>query len=366
MDNGIQSLTQEKIKKVIGQKLSYKNLCQELCLPTLYGNSKIKQLQELGTICQYEMTTKPTRYCIIEIYPEAIETFEILNGNDKFQPLFEAALYQILLDNNSDEPLYVSNLDLMKLFMEVNENFIYSCDLQNIIKLNKEEYLYMPEMGGLAYNVLKNWTKAKIERMQERHIINVARGYRLRKQILGADGRFYTKTYNTPFGSPIYKKCATIYAEAYEEAYTEAGLEPIKITENIFEGNSLAKEKNKKKVKHLPKSFYDYIRRLIQKKTREVFKEEGYSDITEAYIISPPEQKWLIEKLRKVYEQYPALEVINEEACRKIMEYKKFSEYTLEQKEEFIKINMAPNPPFKFKQELKKLYEKQKEIETEE
>ena len=128
--------------------------------------------------------------------------------------MFEAALYQKFLEQNGG-PLYVSNLDLLKLFQEVNENFSYACNL-DYMKALGEEFEYMASMGEIIYRILLQWTLRRINQMDARRIVLKRNGFRLYKKYY-IDGKEYSQIYNIPFESNEEKICQQIWDKARYE-----------------------------------------------------------------------------------------------------------------------------------------------------
>lgn len=346
----------EQLKTVIGEPLSYKKLCDRTGLPVKRGNAKIKQLKELDVYCKLVVTQNPTRYTVIEVYPEAIQAFETLNGNDKFQIMFEAVMYQALL-NNHNEPLYLSNLDLLKLFCEVNENFAYACNKFNMIAMG-DEYFYMSDMGMTVYRILKGWTLDRLDRMHQRHIINVSRGYRAYKTYTNEYGT-YEAGIDAPRGSEFARRCAKVCRNAEDEWYARTGMMRPDEKEYWCERHRI------KYSKRMPKSYYEAIKDFRRQEAKEEFCNEGIVNVRPINIIDSPGDDWLKEKLFDIYSKYPALESINGEACRKVLNTQQLDalDLTLEQKVKFIEVNMQPNPVISFKEELKRKKEEGEENE---
>lgn len=136
-----------KLKTIINQKLSYKEICEKTGLPIKYGDSKIAQFRDLDMYCQIDRIEGTKKYIISEVYDEAM--LRELNGNDKYQAVFEAAICQMFLDNG-DSPLYVSYMDMLKGFNEVNYNFPLLCNSSNIQYLDAS-YSSFPQIGQSAY-----------------------------------------------------------------------------------------------------------------------------------------------------------------------------------------------------------------------
>ena len=126
-----------------GQELKYNKLCQALDIPTKVGNAKISQIDDLGMYCRLEQLSSPTRYVVQEVYDGVL--LAELNGNNKYQALFESALYRALIENG-DSPLYLSNMETLELFEEVNENFKIACNRDVMAQLG-EDYANFADMG---------------------------------------------------------------------------------------------------------------------------------------------------------------------------------------------------------------------------
>ena len=134
-----------RLKEIKGEELKYSQLCKKLNLKIKTGNAKVSQLNDLQMYCQLNKLDGPTRYMVEEVYDDVVLGLGILNKNNKYQLLFEAAIYQAFLNNNG-EPLWVSNMEMLRLFQEVNENFSYACNSEVMRKLG-EEFAYMAEMS---------------------------------------------------------------------------------------------------------------------------------------------------------------------------------------------------------------------------
>ena len=109
----------EKLKEIKGKELKYGELCKSLELEPKTGHSKPAQLKELEMYCEMDRVGK--KYIITKVYDMAI--LGEINNNDKFQKIFEAAIYHELL-RNGNKALYLSYMNMLMLFNEVNKTFI--------------------------------------------------------------------------------------------------------------------------------------------------------------------------------------------------------------------------------------------------
>lgn len=328
----------EKLKAIVGRELKYKELCKELEMEVRSGNSKISQINQLKIYCRLEILNSPTRYVVREVYDEelAFLVLDTIHGNNKYQLLFEAALYQEFIRKNG-ESLYLSDMDFLKLFHEVNENFAYTCSLKNMIQLG-EEYIFMTPMGQTVYKILRQWTRRRLEIMERRKVILTRDGFRLYKKVQVDQGKEVTIIKNVSMESEEEKICQEIYNQACEEIMPEDW--------NTYErGRYWVSEQRWI-------GFERRIKELVMKRF-----EGQYVDMKCIKIISPPTLSWLNEKVEKLKEQMNKFEIdgINIEAQKKVMDTKQLDNHTNEERKKFIEINIKKEPPVLFKEVLRKL-----------
>lgn len=316
----------KRLEKVKGKELKYKQLCEELNLKIKTSNSKTSQLNNLQMYCQLEKLEKPTRYVVREVYGEILEGLGVLNNNNRYQLLFEAAMYKAFLGNDGNS-LYASNMEMLKLFQEVNENFAYACNSRHMSKLG-QDFEYMSEMSQTVYRILRQWTKRRVESMVRRDIILLRKGYRLYTKHYGKYGE-YRISHNVEIGSEKEKICQEIFEQAKREKMPDG-----------WEDEWVPGWK-----------WYEYERYVAQL-TKERFENE-YCDLRHINIMSPPTKGWLQERLAETYSKIEDLTGINQEACRKIMETKQLDGNTGEERKRFIEVNMSLNPKISLKEKLK-------------
>lgn len=343
----------EKLKAIEGQELKYKQLCESLDIPVKAGNAKQSQLKDLLVYCNLVKLDKPTRYLIKEVYSEEIKILGELDGHNKFQLMFEAALFQAFLDNGG-KSLYLSKMDMLKLFKEVNDNFSFAMN-QTQMNMLGEEYEYMPKMGEILYRVLTQWTERRIKSMATRKTVMYSEGFRLyKKKIVGQ--REYTITLDVPKESQIEKICQEIYNQAIEDILPEDW--------GKYNDNELLPdlEENKKQGKYwVP----NYTWMAFEKRIKELVEQRfnyQYDNLKLVKVLSPPTVPKIRERLQELCDQLQATTHINEEVCKKALTISSLDYSTNKERKKFIELNIAMNPPISFKEELDKIYKKMEQI----
>lgn len=320
-----------KLESIINKELKYTPLCKALNIPIKNGKSKRIQLENLSTCCELEILENPTRYIIKKVYDK--EFLNIIKAEkNKFQLLFDAAIYKAMLDNDG-KSLYLSGLDRLELLQQVNDNFGYTFDFKSLIKIGPE-YAYMNEMGLIVYRVLNQWCKRRLETMAKSCIILMSDGFRLYKEHQGQYGKYKTH-FDVPYNSDIEKECQKIYESVYNNFM------PDKMSNGQFYN----------------RAGYNKFNSEIQRAIRENFNNE-YCDLKKVIILRFPDKEWIKEKLIKTYAELESFQELNDESIRKIQATKQLNKFTGEERDKFIEVNMSLNPPISFKEELKKLKEK--------
>ena len=310
-----------KLKTIVNQELSYKDLCEAVDIPVKSGNSKIAQLRDLDMYCQIDKIEGTKKYIISEVYDEAV--LRELNGNDKYQTVFEASICQMFLENG-DNPLYVSYMDMLKGFNEVNYNFPLLCNSSNIKYLDSS-YSSFPQIGQSAYKILKEWTRDRIERMNARGVAIKRDGFRLYSHF----GKT-TIIHNVKMESEEEKICQQIW--------------------NIAVNRIMPEEWNGGWVKL---DTWEKFEKELKKLTLEYFQGQ-YDDLKKIIILSPPRQSYVKEILKNLYNKNPDLKSINEEAGRKVLESrsKGLIAQKKKDKENFVEIAMKENPEIDIRKKI--------------
>lgn len=336
--------TINKLKQLEGHELKYKELIEYLGLPYVSGNSKLKQLSDLLLYCDYEILEKPTRYYIKEVY----ETIYNLTSNE-LQRIFDAILFQALLNNNG-YPLYLSSMDILNIFKEINSNFAFTFSKNNLIKIN-EDYSYMNDMSEIVYSILLRWTNRRIESMAKRQFIRITEGYRLTKIIKNKDDFNIYIRYNVPLStsekiSELDQLCNKIYQETYEAMFPQLSYKTLK----QIRGAEEIKRKKFLSIENL-QQFNTELNKQIA-----IATNNEYQRMKKVKVIFPPDNEWLKDKLTFLYSKAaPNFNLINEEACNKILSTIQLDKFTGLQRKEYIQFNIMPNPPFLFQNKLKEL-----------
>lgn len=334
------------LKEVIGQELKYKQLCGATGLPIKSGASKRAQIKDIQTYCSLSILENPTRFVVNEVYEAAFKVMSGISSNNKYQAIFDAALYHALLRNHG-EPLYMSGTELIALFQEVNENFMVTFDKEALIKIG-EEYLYMNNMTDIVYRVLKQWTEHKLNSMNTRGVIRLTYGYRVYEKIHGAKGDFYVKydVLQSTKGNPneLDQICMAIYNKTYEKHF------PF-----LQESYIQKKKERKEKISYFIPEYK--LKQFNEELNREIYKATNgkYCKMKRVKVITPPQEEWLREKLVQIYKEYPSLDEITNEVYNKVLTIQQLNDFTGNERKLYAKINIDKEPVFLFKDKLEEI-----------
>ena len=321
-----------KLESIIGRPLSYIELCRALNLKPKTGDSKKKQLNDIQLCCTMEIEKRPTRYIIIEVYPFVVPLLQQLNANNKFQLFFEKLIYN-KFKANSFQPLCLSNMEMLMLFEETNENFKYVFNpdaLEAVKEIKGENLYYFTDIGRIVYKILSRWTKRQLERMNKRYVISTKRGFRL----ISKDSKGYYHKENIKDDTELFSWCMSIYADAIKEVMPEgwAG-------EWVPEWQWL--------------KFEGAVNRLVAEKS-----EGKYCRLKEVTVIIPPPDPWFRARLIEQYNKIELNSQTNKESQRKISSTTQLDEYTGAERKKFIEYTIDLHPPFFFLEILRQLQEK--------
>ena len=311
----------------LNQILSYGELCKELGVKAQSGIKIQRQINDLQQSYDIEVIAdegKRNKYIIHEIYSEEMRQF-IKNLNAPLQQLkFEAKLFEAAI-KSSTHNLILSKTELLKLFSEINDNFSFSFNWENL-KLINEEFVYMSGISKIVYKILEQWTMRKIESMNNRAIFFKRDCFRLYKRINIGNGNYVIKKVNVPIDSSLEQQCQIIWSEEVSKL-------------------------NKKYVDKTGKLLWmpEEVWRDFEKGVNERIKKYGYDSLKKVMSLSPPNKEYMINELRKLYSQIDNLSEIQEKAQEKVLSTTQLDDYSLEQKKNFIKYNMVDNPPCWFR-----------------
>lgn len=328
-------ISRENIKKlaeVAGQELNYRQLCRALEIPERGGTQKAAQLRELQKYCELERIESTQRYLVKQVYNDDILAFvEYLDAPDQ-QLLFDAMLYQAFLDNDC-KPLHLSNTEMLMLFREVNENFLYTFNRQALNAINKN-FSYMNDMSKIVYRVLHQWTSRRIENLDARHIVFRRYGFRLYKTY-EADGKTYTLRKDVQPDSELERRCQKIWATAMTD---------------VLGGRYIGSLDSPK---WMPEARWNQFEARVGELTEEEFKaDRGYDKLRSISILSCPESSWLQASIDYILRTVGNPALINTEAKRKILGTTQLDTIcTNSQRQEFIQYNMTKNPPRWFRKD---------------
>lgn len=311
----------------LNQILSYSELCKEVGVKPQSSSKMRKQINDLQQSYDIEIITdegKRNKYIIHEIYSEEMRQF-IKNLNAPLQQLkFEAKLFEAAIKSPTHN-LILSKTELLKLFSEINDNFSFSFNWENLRLIN-EEFVYMSGMSKIVYNILEKWTMRKIESMNNRAIFFKRDCFRLYKRINIGNGNYVIKKVNVPTDSSLEQQCQIIWSEEVSKL-------------------------NKKYVDKTGKLLWmpEEVWRDFEKRVNERIKKYGYDSLKKVMSLSPPSKEYMINELRKLYSQIDNLSEIQEKAQNKVLTTTQLDDYSLDQKKNFIKYNMVDNPPCLFR-----------------
>lgn len=328
-------ISRENIKKlaeVAEQELNYRQLCRALEIPERGGTQKAAQLRELQKYCELERIEGTQRYLIKQVYNDDILAFvDYLDAPDQ-QLLFDAMLYQAFLDNGC-KPLHLSNTEMLMLFREVNENFLYTFNRQALNSINKN-FVYMNDMSKIVYRILHQWTARRIENLDARHIVFRRYGFRLYRTY-EIDGKSYTLRKDVQPDSELERKCQKIWATAMTD---------------VLGGRYIGSLDSPK---WMPEVQWNQFEARVGKLTVKEFKDSGgYDKLRSISILSCPESSWLQASIDYILRTVGNPALINTEAKRKILGTTQLDTIcTNSQRQEFIQYNMTKNPPRWFRKD---------------
>lgn len=328
-------ISQENIKKlaeVAEQELNYRQLCRALDIPERGGTQKAAQLRELQKYCELERIEGTQRYLVKQVYNDDILAFvEYLDAPDQ-QLLFDAMLYQAFLDNDC-KPLHLSNTEMLMLFREVNENFLYTFNRQALNAINKN-FVYMNDMSKIVYRILHQWTARRIENLDARHIVFRRYGFRLYRTY-EINGKSYILRKDVQPDSELERKCQKIWAMAMTDVLGSRYIGSLDSP------------------KWMPESQWNQFEARVGELAVEEFKDSGgYDKLRSISILSCPESSWLQASIDYILRTVGNPGLINTEAKRKILGTTQLDTIcTNSQRQEFIQYNMTKNPPRWFRKD---------------
>ena len=317
------------LKEIEGQTVTYKELTDKLGIKYTNGDSKKKQLKELLFYCDYELIQNqwPTKYHIKEVYDGVVQIL----SNKEAQKIFDAILFQALF-TAPDKYIYLSGVEMLEIFHEVNKNFSFSFS-KSRLKFIGENLGYMQNMTLIVYRILRLWTQRRLEDMAKRKLIRIEQGYCL-YSTYESNGNTYQLKLNVP-KSTIRK--------------TDDGLDSLCDKVYINTAKSMFPWIN-----DFSHGFYvnnEHYQKFIEKLNENIAKATNgkYQKLTRITIVVLTEKEWIREKLEELYKGLSIkFSAITEEACEKILSTSQLKDYSEEQRQEYIRYNIKPEPPVYF------------------
>ena len=318
------------LKQCEGQTLSYKELTDKLNIKYASGNTKQKQLKELLFYCDYDIIKEgATKYKINGVYEEAVQIL----SDKKMQAMFDAILFQSLLSSN-EKYIYLSGVEMLEIFHEVNKNFSFTFDNNKLISIDKR-FEYMADMTQIVYRILRLWTQRRLEDMAKRKLIRIEQGYCLYSTYKIGDNTYQIRT-NVP-KSTIRK--------------TDDGLDSL--CDKVYIDTAKSMFKNITDFGHGFHLSRDYYLNFSEKVNENIKKATNgkYNKLVRITILVLTEKEWIRDKLKEIQSKTNLPKnfmKINEEVCNKILSTSQLKDFNEKERKKYIEYNIKPNPPLYF------------------
>ena len=206
----------------IGTSYSYNQMCELINIPKLTGNSKIKQLNELSCVCEYEKNN--SKFTILGVRePDEILTYR---KNSTYTTFVELIISQYFRDDTECEDivdgiLFITSKRLSFRCGFINENFMYATSGDNMMAklylIAKQNGWTINELLGfdnVSYmDVIKPTVRTAMRSLDNRKSITIQKGYKLIKK--GAQNSNLSKciTATSNEGQQIEHIVAQVYTE---------------------------------------------------------------------------------------------------------------------------------------------------------
>lgn len=298
----------EKLNRILGQPLTYKQLCQALDIPAKSGKSKIYQLKDLALYCNIQTSSHPTKYTVTEIYDQVL-----LPSKAKFQTPMEIIIMQLFKANNY-ETLYLTNSRLLEYMKLVNSNYRIIKNSKLREKLPFEtEILY--DSASKSGEILMKWLGRALEKMEGYGLLKWRKGYCLiSKNVF--DEEEYISVFNIPLDSEEEKEIM----ECQRQAYIKLNLK------------------------------YDEVHRWVPPGMKTQYQSQFDKEIQSAFdgefdggfqvnVLTPN-----VKGIKEILTTYESEQMLNQEAQRKIKETKQLNYITGYDRDKLIK-EIISRPP---------------------
>lgn len=298
----------EKLNRILGQPLTYKQLCQALDISAKSGKSKIYQLKDLALYCNIQTSSHPTKYTVTEIYDQVL-----LPSKAKFQTPMEIIIMQLFKANNY-ETLYLTNSRLLEYMKLVNSNYRIIKNPKLRKKLPFEtEILY--DSASKSGEILMKWLGRALEKMEGYGLLKWRKGYCLiSKNVF--DEEEYISVFNVPLDSEEEKEIM----ECQRQAYIKLNLK------------------------------YDEVHRWVPPGMKTQYQSQFDKEIQSAFdgefdggfqvnVLTPN-----VKGIKEILTTYESEQMLNQEAQRKIKETKQLNYLTGYDRDKLIK-EIISRPP---------------------
>lgn len=172
----------QKLMGVVDIPLNYKKLCDAIGMKYVCGEAKIKQLNDLKTICFYLKQSKPTRYIVKNVYDKPYIYLKCTETDcAKRDRWYVKSLWEEYCENGK-KPLFFSVPQLLEVFGIVNKNFNIlrnSKHCKIVSKATGKDYKKYHSLSTIFYTKLAENVSRILNRMEDKEIITVGFGYRL-------------------------------------------------------------------------------------------------------------------------------------------------------------------------------------------
>lgn len=188
----LECIDTDRLEELIdsGHEYTYSNLCKQINIPKLGGTSKIKQLNELSCICEYEKVN--SKFKIVSLRNE--NDIVVYKSNSKYTPYIEMILSEAF-DNGSfatsgkiiNNILFITAKQLINDSGMSNENLMYIISGDNqigkkyvIATTNKWKCDELHAFANTTYlDILKPILRTAMKSLDNRKSIVIQKGYKL-------------------------------------------------------------------------------------------------------------------------------------------------------------------------------------------
>lgn len=231
--NSLQTLDYSALKQMISKKkeITYAGLCKLLNIPQLSGNSKIKQLNQLDSICEYEK--RGTKYLFLKM--RSMEEMNLYNNRSIYVPYIEYIISQLFYkEGKKDNIIFFNTMELLFWCNMVNQNYkeVKSSNDFSKIAVCVMNNFNLAELNFFIDNtyekILKPIVRSALKSMDNKKSITINKGYKLYSR---SDGwTKYKEVLSTSYEGKVLSQIEA-------DCYTELGIKST--TELMFNKKNL-------------------------------------------------------------------------------------------------------------------------------